>query len=433
MPAVSKKQIRKANLKLLSSRLVMAVSVWSLFSGSALRAQDFYLHSGDRVTFYGDSITAQRYYTRDIQDFVETRYPKLQVTYHNAGVPGDKVTGGYAGDACTRVERDVKPWDPTVITVMLGMNDGDYVPPDPKIFGDYQGGYEKLIAMLHTAAPAAHITLLENTPYDEVTHGTEFTGYMATTEQNAKETPALAQREGLPVVDDYSPVKQVLEHAKIVDPSLASLLVIGRIHPSEPLHWVMAEAVMKAWHIDAVVSAVTLSGASQAVMQTIRTRVTGLSVRGDDIEWDQLDEALPLPFDLDDPLMNFVLKISDLDSFDQETIKITDLQPGQYRLTIDKTNVGVFSAGQIAKGINLALLKTPMWEQARAYDGYLARRSQLEDADFILLAETKVKDEATARRILREGEIGFEQKAQAALTIAKHHYTLSSVNQAIAP
>jgi hypothetical protein len=34
---------------------------------------------GDRVTFSGDSVTAQRYYTCDIQDFVETRYATLQV------------------------------------------------------------------------------------------------------------------------------------------------------------------------------------------------------------------------------------------------------------------------------------------------------------------------------------------------------------------
>jgi len=201
---------------------VMIFAVWRLFGGGALHAQDFYLHNGDRVTFYGDSITAQRYYTRDIQDFVETRYPNLQVSYHNAGVPGDKVTGGYAGDAATRVGRDVKPWDPTVITVMLGMNDGDYIPPDPKIFADYQAGYEKLLAMLYAAAPDARITLLENTPYDEITHGTEFTGYMATSEQYAKATPAFGQRKGLPVVDDYFPVKQLLESATAADPSLAS-------------------------------------------------------------------------------------------------------------------------------------------------------------------------------------------------------------------
>ena len=421
-------------ISFLRNIFVMTFAASVFLSGSALRAQDFYLHNGDRLTFYGDSITAQRYYTRDIQDFIETRYPMLQVTYHNAGVPGDKVTGGYAGDAATRVARDVKPWNPTVLTVMLGMNDGDYVPPDQKIFADYQSGYEHLLTMLRAAsASGARITLIENAPYDEITHGTEFAGYMATTEQNARATPALGQREGLPVVDDYSPVKQLLERAKAADPSFASLLVLDRIHPSEPLHWIMAESVMKAWHIDPVVSAVTVLAASQAVTQSLRTQVTGVSAHGNVLEWDQLDEALPLPFNFEDSLMNFVLKISDLASCDQETLKVSDLQPGQYNLTIDKTDVGTFSAEQLANGINLALLKTPMWDQAREYDGNLEQRSRLEDADLILSAGTDVKDKATASSILRQGEAEFEQKAQEKLQIAKHHYTLAPLGQTTAP
>jgi len=416
-----------------SSVLAVTFAFAVLFGGDALHAQDFYLHNGDRLTFYGDSITAQRFYTRDIQDFVATRYPDLQVTFHNAGVPGDKVTGGYAGDAAVRVARDVKPWDPTVLTVMLGVNDGDYVPPDSKIFADYQEGYERLITMFRAAAPRARITLVENTPYDEITHGTEFTGYMATTEQNAKATPALGKRESLPVVDAYSPVKELLEHAKAADPSFASLLVPDRIHPSEPLHWVMAESVMKAWRIDPVVSEVTLSAASQAVTHSLRTKVSGVQAQGGGLDWDQLDEALPLPFNFENALMNFVLKNSDLASCDQEMLKVEDLHPGAYKLTIDKRDVGTFTEVQLSMGINLALLKTPMWEQAREYDGALERRSELEQADFVLFAETDLKDKAAASRILREGAAVFEQKAQEALRISKHHYTLAPLNHTIAP
>ena len=413
----------------MSSFSSMLLAASFLVMGSTLHAQDFYLHNGDRVTFYGDSITAQRYYTRDIQDFVQTRYPTLQITYHNAGVPGDKTNGGYAGDAATRVLRDVKPWSPSVITVMLGMNDGDYVPPDPKIFADYQSGYEKLLGLLRAAAPDARISLLENTPYDEITHGTEFVGYMATTEQNAKATPALGQRENLPVIEIYSLMTQLLQRAKATDPSFASLLVSDRIHPSEPAHWIVAEALMKAWHMDAVVSAVTLSATSRAVTQSVRTQVTGLSSEGNVLDWDQLDEALPLPFNFDNALMNFVLRISDLPSYDKEILQVNDLQPGEYKLSIDTMFIGSFSSDQFAKGINLGMMKTPMWHQAREYDGVLEQRSSLEDADLILSTGTKVEDKAAASRILREGEAEFEQRAQANLRITKHHYTLTRMGQ----
>ncbi len=392
-----------------------------------LPAQSFYLHNGDRVAFYGDSITAQRFYTRDIQDFVETRYPELDVAYHNAGVPGDKVSGGFAGDAEVRVTRDVEPFHPTVITVMLGMNDGDYMPPDPAVFAAYQSGYRKLLALLRTAAPGARITLLENTPYDEITHGTQFAGYMATTEQNAMATPALARSEGLPWVDVCDPVKDLLERARSADPSLAQMLVPERIHPAEPLHWVMAEAVMKAWHVDPVVSSVTIAAGSARVTENVRTRVSAVSTQGNGLSWDQVDQALPLPFNLDNPLMNFVLRVSDLAEWDQEMLHVEGLEPGDYELAIDGRKVGRFSAGQLSAGVNLALLETPMWQQARNYDDALAQRSSLEDAAFILMAETHVGDAQQGEGILLQGEREFEQKALESLRLCSHHYVLDRI------
>lgn len=393
------------------------------------RAQAFYLHNGDRVTFYGDSITAQRLYTRDVQGFVATRYPGLQVTFHNAGVPGDKVTGGYDGDAAERVARDVKPWDPTVLTVMLGMNDGGYIPPDAKIFADYQAGYAKLITMLRAAAPQARFTLLENTTYDEITHGTEFAGYMATTEQNARALPSFAERAGMPYVDTCTPVKQLLEKASAVNPSFASLLVPDRIHPSEPLHWIMAEAVMKAWHLNPVVTSVALSASSGKPLESDRTTVSALVASAQGLSWEQLDEALPLPLDFENSLLNFVVKISDLASVDQEMLRVQGLAGAQYKLAIDKRVIGTFTAEQLTSGVNLALYKTPMWEQAREIDGALHRRSELEDSDFILEAETKVADRPAASRVLRAAEAEFEQKARAATAMKVHHYELTAVER----
>lgn len=402
------------------------LAVLTLLGAQALAAQSFYLHDGDRVTFYGDSITAQRFYTRDVQDFVATRYPGLNVEFHNAGVPGDKVDGGYTGNAATRVSRDVKPWNPTVITIMLGMNDGGYVPPDQKIFAAYQADYERLLTLLRDAAPDARITLLENTPYDEITHGTEFKGYMATTEQNARATPALAAREHLPVVDTCSPVVQLLERAKATDPSFASLLVTDRIHPAEPTHWIMAAALMKSWHVNPVVSSVAIASDTHTVTESVRTSVTGVTGDGARTEWDQMDEALPLPFNFDNSLMNFVLSVSDLFSSDEEMLRVSGLHAGEYTLRIDSMEIGNFSAEQLDKGINLATMKTPMWRQARDYDGELEQRSILEGADLTLTFGTHVADRTDGSRILREGEAEFEKSAKGKLLLVKHHYVLTS-------
>jgi hypothetical protein len=62
---------------------------------------NFYLHDGDRVVFYGDSITDQRLYTTFVETYVITRFPQLKVSFVHSGVGGDRVTGGGAGPVST--------------------------------------------------------------------------------------------------------------------------------------------------------------------------------------------------------------------------------------------------------------------------------------------------------------------------------------------
>jgi lysophospholipase L1-like esterase len=107
----------------------------------ALQAQTpFYLSNGDRVVFYGDSITDQRLYDSYIEAFVVTRFPKLNVTFVHSGWNGDRVSGGGGGTIDTRLDRDVISYRPTVVTINLGMNDGEYHPFDPVTFDKFVAG-----------------------------------------------------------------------------------------------------------------------------------------------------------------------------------------------------------------------------------------------------------------------------------------------------
>jgi lysophospholipase L1-like esterase len=108
------------------ARISSSLLAVGILASEAVHAQNFALHNHDSVVCYGDSITAQRFYTKLTEEFVLTRYPALHVRFYNAGVPGDTVFGGYAGAMPQRVQRDVEPFHPTMITVMLGMNDGGW-------------------------------------------------------------------------------------------------------------------------------------------------------------------------------------------------------------------------------------------------------------------------------------------------------------------
>jgi len=367
-------------------------------------AGDFALKDGQTVVFYGDSITAQRLYTCFAEEFVLTRYPDLHVQFVNAGVPGDTTYGGYAGAMKQRVQRDVAPFHPRMITVMLGMNDGGYVPESAKIDAVFHKGYSDLLDELAKADPDASLTLILPTPYDEITHGTDFPGYSKVIDHNAKDVAEIvAQRrsfDGRPitVVDFHGALVAALERAKAQFPQLAPLLIPDRIHPADAGHWIIASALLAAWHVNCVVSELHLSAESAKVLRHQRTVVTGLEKTATGVQWTQLDEALPLPLDLNNAMTKVLLDVSDIVKLDEQKLHVDGLMPGRYELRIDGKPVVTLSAEEWQRGANLALLKTPMLDQARGIDWYEERRASLQQARFILSAETaRTPDPAAAR------------------------------------
>src|SRR6516165_8120674 len=123
-------------------RFTVLFSSALLLAAPAFADESFYLKNGDRVVFYGDSITEQRLYTTFVETFVVTRFPNLKVTFVHSGWGGDRVNGGGGGPIDRRLWRDVFAYKPTVVTVMLGMNDASYRAFDGKIFDTYAKGYE---------------------------------------------------------------------------------------------------------------------------------------------------------------------------------------------------------------------------------------------------------------------------------------------------
>src|SRR5262245_40282307 len=124
-----------------------------LLAGAAWAQEHFYLKEGDRVVFYGDSITDQRLYTTFTESFVLTRFPRMSVSFVHSGWGGDRVTGGGGGPIDVRLQRDVIAYKPTVVTIMLGMNDGSYRAFNPEIFERYSSGFESLVRALRQALP----------------------------------------------------------------------------------------------------------------------------------------------------------------------------------------------------------------------------------------------------------------------------------------
>ena len=386
----------KSTLPQLSLLAALTLSLAPLVT----RADDsasFYLQAGDHVCFYGDSITEQRFYGVDVETYVRTRFPSLQVKFVNSGVGGDKVTGGWAGNIDLRLKRDVFPFKPNVVTIMLGMNDAKYRAFDPEIFSVYTNGYEHIIQSLQAHLPCVRIVLIEPSPYDDVTEAPTFAGgYNAVLLRYSDFVRQLAAEHHLLCVDFNGPLVAVMKKAFAENPKLSHEVIPGRVHPSAAGELVMAQALLQAWHAPATVTAVSLDAGGQKATRSENTAVSDVKADNGTLAWTQHDECLPFPIlALHDDWPQFppvdrswgsltffwsapqpkwdstnaatemiVRDCGFYDALDQEPLQVTGLAPGNYQLKINGQNVGEFSAAELGAGINLAGYRTPMLEQS---------------------------------------------------------------------
>lgn len=362
----------KALNKLIGLCLLLLVTVTA-------SAQDgFYLKSGDRVVFYGDSITDQRLYTTFVESYVLTRFPKLDVSFVHSGWGGDRVTGGGGGTIDVRLPRDVVAYKPTVVTVMLGMNDGRYRAFDQQIFDTYANGYQKIVQRLKTDLPGLRMTLIQPSPYDDVTRAPMFEGgYNAVLVRYSQFVKELAAKEKLDVADLNTAVVAALKKANATDAATAQKIIADRVHPGPGGHLLMAAELLKAWKAPAVVSAVELDAAKGSVLRVENTQATELKNEGG-LTWTQTDNSLPLPIDMNDAATALAIKSSDvMDSLNRQMLKVAGLTAARYQLKLDGEALGDFTKEQLSEGINLAWYPTPMAKQAAAVHALTLRHNTL--------------------------------------------------------
>ncbi len=359
----------------LSRLFVAALTCGMLFTlTTPARAQatnaPFALKNGDRVVFYGDSITDQRMYTLLTEQYIVTRFPNLNVRFVHSGWGGDRVTGGGGGPIDLRLNRDVTAYKPSVVTVMLGMNDASYRAFDAGIFQTYADGYKHLVEKVKKDNPGVRLTLIQPSPYDDVTRPEGFPGgYNAVLLRYASFVGQLASEQGAGVADLNNPVVAMLKKANATDATNAAKIIADRVHPGWGGQLIMAEALLKAWNAPALVSSVKLDAAS-GKSETQNARVSKVqAVKDGSLRWSTLEGSLPFPLGSPDPNAaapyNLAVASSDfVQALDQETLTVTNLAAPRYTLKIDGKSIGEFTKEQLAGGVNLATLNTPMLQQA---------------------------------------------------------------------
>ena len=317
--------------------LFFCLSLLCFFSPALTRAETppdaFFLHDGDTVVFYGDSITEQQRYTRDVETFVLTRFPDRHIKFVNAGWNGDRVSGGEGGSIETRLKRDVFPYQPTVVTIMLGMNDGAYTHFDQAAYNTYTQGLTHIVDALTSKLPNVRITLLTPTYYDQnAPWSRHFQGYNEVMLKYGVFVKKLAAERSLIAVDLNSPLHAVTLEGRSRNAKFT--VIDDGVHPTEAGHLVIAASLLNAWHAPGLVADILLDPAKPVTV------------------------TAPLPWPIPEDARAAQAASPLPGALNRFRIHAPILGGTRWELLVDGKSVGTFTRPQLQSGLDLSDLPT---------------------------------------------------------------------------
>jgi len=348
-------------------------AVFLLIPGT-LKAGSFEFRDGDRIVVVGDSITRQGDYVRYLENYLRTRYPQWKLAVRNAGVNGFTAQLGLP-----ILDQDVLVWNPTVVIVNYGMNDGRR--------GDgvsyYQTGIKAYLDQLQVKG--VRIVLCSNSPLDNGDAPGQFTDYNRNFDEMARFAEALARDRGMPFVDQFhfchtlwGENRRRKEPVPVSDQTLAP-------HPSDSVHARapgqanMAYIILKTLGAPEEVSHVGIDAAGQ--VETRNCTVTDVAIAPGKraVSFTRADSASPCWLD-DRGALGLALV-----PFNRELnrmgLQVAGLEPGHYELKIDQIVHGQFTHEELARGINLAdNRQSPVYAPGRKVGALVTDQKQAVDA-----------------------------------------------------
>ncbi|MGE9293616.1 MAG: SGNH/GDSL hydrolase family protein [Puniceicoccales bacterium] len=381
---------------LLLAALFLGLSLPAISTAETRQPEMF--PDGAHWSAVGDSITHGGSYYAWIYLYYTTRFPEQDLNVANCGISGDTSWG-----TNSRYDWDVAPTEPTVATIMLGMNDvgrsyyGQEATPNiqqqrEKRDDLYRKNMRKLVKQLKDQG--ATVILLSPTPYDDTAdiETKNLKGVNAKLGAYGDFARELAEEEDLTVVDFNGPMTALNEKLQQDDPTF-TLIGPDRVHPRTPGHLIMAYLFLTAQGAPAEVSSVTIDSKSLKASADNAT-VTDLARKGDGVNFTVEENALPFPVPSDGEVaLEYIPFTEDLN---QELLTVTGLAQGSYTLNIDGNSVGTFTQTELAAGVNLATLtNTPQYQQAQKVLALVKQwRSQVATLRGIAYIEhTRLKDD----------------------------------------
>jgi lysophospholipase L1-like esterase len=330
----------------------------------------------ERAVFVGNSITHSGHYHSFIWLYYMTRCPEMPIKIINAGIGGE-----CAWDIKERLEDDIFSKNPTYMTMTFGMNDvgySNFYKDNAQELAELQikksfDSYQVIEKRMQEAKGVTKV-MIGGSPYDETSkiENEVFPTKNAALLKVNDFQRASAKANNWGFVDFAIPMMEISQREQAKD-SLFALCGGDRIHPDNDGHLVMAYLFLKAQGLAGKkVAEVSVNASNEKVISADNCRISAIKKNGSNIEFNYLANALPFPVDTvvrgwgSNKSQNEGLKLVPFtQEFNQEILKVSNLESGLYQLRIDGQSIAEFSSAALQIGINMAeLTTTPQYQQA---------------------------------------------------------------------
>lgn len=251
---------------------------------------------------------------------------------------------------------------------------------------------------------------------------------------------ALAQSLGADTIDIQRSMRKVQRHVLAANKNQKDAAKPTKLHVEDGVHLnelgqlAMAFAMLKGLGAPADVSSAVIDAAGAKIESTTCCVVSAVKQTADGVEFDRLDDGLPLNFGTFGALNFFHIPIpAELNRY---MLAIHGLKPGKYELRAGGRSLGKFTEKQLSAPLNISFATADGWEPGGPWDAQAAALKMVTDAKMEIIgsqsygerflgnhpaiedvrAETKVvleRLEALQREIAAPVKVHFEVKRTA--------------------
>ena len=352
--------------------VLIATQTLLIFSSGAA---ELVLKKGDRLAIVGDSITEQKQYSRFIENYLLACTPELELKIFQFGWSGERAPG-----FAHRMDNDLIPWKPTVVTTAFGMNDGSYRAYNEAIGRNYEQGTRRIQDRMKEIG--ARMVVGGPGPVDLDSWRRDRPDEDKVYNDNLGKLSAIAGRlakeRGFVFGNLHPMMMKVMADAKAANGAGYHVCGGDGVHPAANGHLIMAYSFLKGLGVDGNIGTITVDMkakasaseghrviASDPGMAEVESSRYPFCFSGAEKDPNGTRSILPfLPFNED--LNRFMLVVKNLES---EQAEVTWGEAKK-----------IFPRAQLEQGINLAaeFIDNPFVEPFQRLDRIVQQKQQYE-------------------------------------------------------